>query len=137
MIEQSLTSMRNLNIVVDQVHSFMTTMFLENYCIYQQGNAQCHTGRIVREWFNEHSSIFQVMSCPLNSPIKNSIEYLWLYLEISIRAATLPSWSAAELQDESVSTWYLIPQTSDKNFIALIPCWLLFVLKAKDGSASY
>lgn len=43
-IEQSLTSVHYLNIVSDQMHLLMATVFLPGYCIYQQDNALWHTG---------------------------------------------------------------------------------------------
>ena len=61
-IEQSLTSVHYVNIVANQVHPFMTTVFTAGDGVYQQDNAPCHKGRNVLEWFEEHSSDFQVMS---------------------------------------------------------------------------
>ncbi|KFM69166.1 hypothetical protein X975_25467, partial [Stegodyphus mimosarum] len=57
-------------LVVDQVHPFMTTAAGDD--VYQQDYAPCRgKGRTVREWFEEHSSDFQVM--PPNSLDQQSI----------------------------------------------------------------
>lgn len=136
-IEQSLTSVRYLNMVADQVHPFMATVFPAGDGVYQQDNAPCHKGRIVMDWFEEHSSDFQVMSWPPNSPDMNPIEHLWSYLENQIRAATLPPRNVRELQDQLVSAWYQIPQTTYQHLVESMPRRVLAVLRAKGGPTCY
>ena len=126
-----------MNIVADQVHPFMTTVFLAGDGVYQQDNAPCHKGRIVREWFEEHSSDFQVMSWLPNSPDINPIEHLWSHLENQIRAATLPPRNVRELQDQLVSAWYQIPQTTYQHLVESMPRRVLVVLRAKGGPTCY
>jgi len=60
-----LTRATYLNIVADQVHSFMTMVFPGGSGLFQQHNAPSHTAHIVQEWFKELVEEF--------SPI----EHLW------------------------------------------------------------
>lgn len=60
-IAQSLTALRYLNIVVDQVHPFMATVLLAGDGCYQQDNVPYHTARIDKEWFKEHEGEFSLM----------------------------------------------------------------------------
>lgn len=69
-MEQSLKSVQYNNIA-GQVHPFIKTMHLVDYCIYVQNNTICHAFQIVREEFQEHSNEFQVMSWRPNSPDMN------------------------------------------------------------------
>ncbi|XP_071041341.1 fatty-acid amide hydrolase 2-like [Parasteatoda tepidariorum] len=111
----------------------MATVFPAGDGVYQQDNALCQKGRIVIDWFEEHSSYFQVMSWPSNSPDLNLIELLWSYLENQIRAATLPSRNVKELQDQLLSAWYQIPQTTYEHLVESMPRRVLAVLRVKGG----
>ena len=95
-LEQSLTSMRYVNIIADQFHPFMATVFPSGDGVYQQDNSPCHKGRIVREWFEENSSDFQVMSW---IQILRTFIHLRSHLENQIRAATLSARNVREYQD--------------------------------------
>ncbi len=68
---QSLTAVRYLNIVADQVLPFMATVFLAGDGHYQQDNALCHNASIVKEQLEEHDSEFLLMPWPPNSPDMN------------------------------------------------------------------
>lgn len=48
----------NLNIVVDHVHPFMTTVFPNS--LFQHDHVPCHTAELVQEWFREHDKEFKV-----------------------------------------------------------------------------
>jgi len=53
-LDINLTSATYLNIVAQQVHSFVTKMFSGGIGIFQQENAPCQTAQIAQEWFEEH-----------------------------------------------------------------------------------
>jgi transposase len=44
-------------------------------------NATCHTARIVRQFLDEISDIFQVIWLPQYSPELNDIERIWKYVK--------------------------------------------------------
>ncbi|GFX57171.1 DDE_3 domain-containing protein [Trichonephila clavipes] len=74
--EQSLMSVGYVDFIVGQVHLFMVTAFPVAYGVYQQNSALCHKGRILRKWFEEHSSEFHIMFWLPNSSDMNPIEIL-------------------------------------------------------------
>ncbi|KAJ8276573.1 hypothetical protein COCON_G00083250, partial [Conger conger] len=60
-VDVNLTHATYLNIVADQVHPFMATVFPDGSGLFQQDNAPCHTAHIVQEWFEEHEEEFKVL----------------------------------------------------------------------------
>ena len=50
-VHVTLTHATYLNIVADQVHPFMATVFPDGTGLFQQDNVPCHTVKIVQEWF--------------------------------------------------------------------------------------
>lgn len=114
-------SVRNLNIIADQVHPFMSPIFRAEYGISQQDNAPRHTSQIIRKRLEENSREFQVMFLLPNSSHLNPVEHLWFHLKILICVATVPPHNVRELQDQLVNTWYQILHTAYTNFMELIP----------------
>lgn len=84
------------------------------------------------EWFEKLSSDFQIMSWRSNSPDIKSLERLWSHLENQIRSATLPRRNVRELQDQLVSAWYHIHQTT-YYLVESMPCRVPTVLRAEGG----
>ncbi|GFY13887.1 DDE_3 domain-containing protein [Trichonephila clavipes] len=63
-----------LNIIADQLHPYMASVFPAGNGMSQQGNAPCHKTKIVLEWFQEHDAEFQLRTHRLpNSPDLNQI----------------------------------------------------------------
>ncbi|GBM87441.1 Transposable element Tc1 transposase [Araneus ventricosus] len=60
--EQTMKAANYLNIIADQLHSYMAFVFPTGKGIFQQDNALCHKARIVLEWFEEHTDEFHLMS---------------------------------------------------------------------------
>ncbi|KAJ8873576.1 hypothetical protein PR048_024394 [Dryococelus australis] len=54
LVHQFLTTVWYVDVIGDQVHPFMSTLFPAGYCHVQQDNAPCHTAKIVKDWFEEH-----------------------------------------------------------------------------------
>ena len=59
-VDVNLTRVTDINIVADQVHSFMAMVSPDGSGLFQQDNALCHTAHIVREWFEEHDGDYGV-----------------------------------------------------------------------------
>ncbi|GBM40793.1 hypothetical protein AVEN_80801-1 [Araneus ventricosus] len=52
-VEQTMKATNFLNIIADQLHSYMAFVFPTGNGIFQQDSAPCHKVRIVLEWFEE------------------------------------------------------------------------------------
>ena len=61
-VEQTLNAKEYLNIIADQLHSYMASVFPTGNGMFQQDNAPRHKAQIVLEWFQEHDAEFQLMS---------------------------------------------------------------------------
>ena len=57
--------------------------------IFQQDSAPCHTSRIVKQFFNDHS--INVLPWPGNSPDMNPIETIWAILKRRLQQTTFTS----------------------------------------------
>lgn len=89
-IEGTLMRAIYLNVIENEIHSFVAIVFFDNSGIFQQDNMLCHTVRVVRKWFEENEENFTILSWPLNSLDLNPIEHLWDMLDQQIRSAQLP-----------------------------------------------
>ncbi|GFX84967.1 transposase domain containing protein [Trichonephila clavipes] len=72
-VEQTMNATGYLNIIADQLHPYMASVFPAGNGMFQQDNAPCHKAKIVLEWFQEHNAEFQLMSWCLTHRI--SIRY--------------------------------------------------------------
>jgi len=76
-VEQTMNATEYLNIIADQLHPYMDSVFPAGNGMFQQDNAPCHKPKIVLGSFLEHVAEFQLMSCPPNPPDLNPIEHIW------------------------------------------------------------
>ncbi|GBM98948.1 Transposable element Tc1 transposase, partial [Araneus ventricosus] len=84
-VEQTMKAANYLNIIADQLHTYMAFVFPTGNGIFQQDNAPCHKVRIVLEWFEEHTDEFHLMSWPPNSPDLNPMEHIWDVMERQLK----------------------------------------------------
>ncbi|GFX15824.1 transposable element Tcb2 transposase [Trichonephila clavipes] len=87
-----------VNILGDQVHPFVQTLFPGECPLYQDDNAPIHTAKIAQEWFVEHEGEVGHLDWPPQSPDLNIIEHLWGYLESKLRARFPPPSTISALE---------------------------------------
>ena len=136
-VDVTLTRTTYLNIVADQVHPFMATVFPDGSGLFQQDNAPCHTAKIVQEWFEEHDKEFKVLTWPPNSPDLNPIEHLWDVLEQQVRSMEAPPRNLQDLKDLLLTSWCQIPQDTFRGLVESMPRRVRAVLVARGGPTQY
>ncbi|GBM76678.1 hypothetical protein AVEN_48800-1 [Araneus ventricosus] len=136
-VEQNMKAANYLNIIADQLHSYMAFLFPTGNGIFQQDNAPCHKARIVLEWFEEHTDEFHLMFWPPNSPDLNPMEYIWDAMERQLRAQTPPCPNISTLRDLCLDIWYNLSPVMYQKFVASMPRRVAAVLKAKEGATCY
>ncbi|GFW24425.1 transposase domain containing protein [Trichonephila clavipes] len=95
-----------LNIIVDQLHPYVTSVFPAGNGMFQQDNALCHKAKIVLDWFQEHDAEFQLMSWPPNSLDLNQIENIWDVMGRQLRVQRPPIHNISDLRDRCLNIWY-------------------------------
>lgn len=111
--QQSLTSVHwvgamCVNIVVDQVHAFMTKYFLRGLVFTNR--IMHYVIRIESPWDHSRNITVASKSCIHLLPSSPNINLIWSYLENQICAARLPARNVRELQNQYEC---LVPDTSD------------------------
>lgn len=87
-LEQTMKAADYLNIIVDQLHPYMVSVFPNG--IFQHDNASCHKARIVLKEFQELYYEFQLMSWPPNTLDLNLIQHIWVFIEKQLKDQTPP-----------------------------------------------
>ncbi|KAG5841041.1 hypothetical protein ANANG_G00195380 [Anguilla anguilla] len=123
--------------VADQVHPFMATVFPGGSGLFQQGNAPCHTAKIVQEWFEEHDKEFMVLPWPPNSPDLSPIEHLWDVLEKQVRSMEAPPHNLQDLKDLLLTSWCQISEDTFRGLVESMPRRVRAVLAARGGPTQY
>lgn len=136
-VEQTMNAANYLNIIADQLHPYMASVFPTGNGIFQQDNAPCHKARIVLEWFEEHTDEFHLMSWPPNSPDINPIEHIWDVMERQLRAQTPPCPNISTLRDRCLDIWYNLSPVMYQELVASMPRRVAAVLQAKGGATRY
>ncbi|GFV13316.1 transposable element Tc3 transposase [Trichonephila clavipes] len=108
--------------------------FSQDYFIYQQDNAKCHTAGSVRVGFEEPQEEFTVLPWPPNSPDLNPIENLWGHLDRIVHAMDLHPRNLAHLSMALESAWLSILVNTFRNLIDSHPARLAAVRFAKGKS---
>ena len=72
-VEQNLKATEYMNIIPDQLHPYIASVFANGNGMFQQDDAQCHKAWIDLEWFHEYDAIFPLMFWPPNSLDLNPI----------------------------------------------------------------
>lgn len=136
-VERTMNATGYLNIIADQLHPYMASVFPAGNGIFQQDNAPCHKAKIVLEWFREHDAEFQLMSWPPNSPDINPIEHIWDVMGRQLRGQRPPIRNIPDLRDRCVNLWYNLSPAIYQGLVASMPRRVEAVLRAKGGPTRY
>lgn len=132
-----ITGEKYRDILADQVHPMMQTLFPAGDGMFQDDNAPIHAAGLVQSWFDEHEDEFKHLPWPAQSPDLNIIEPLWSFLERSIRNRYPPPASLPELSQYLHEEWYNIPLNTIQHLYESIPRRIQAVLHAKGGPTPY
>ncbi|GFU97398.1 transposable element Tcb2 transposase [Trichonephila clavipes] len=136
-VEQTMNATGYLNIIADQLHPYMASVFPAGNGMFQQDNAPCHKAKIVLEWFQEHDAEFQLMSWPPNSLDFNQIEHIWDVMGRQLRVQRPPMHNISDLRDRCLNIWYNLSLAIYQGLVASMPRRVEAVLHAKGGSTRY
>lgn len=136
-LQGHITAKDYLNVLCDQVHPMVQTLFPKGDAFYQDDKAPVHTARIVQDWFSQHEGEVSHLPWPPQSPDINIIEPLWSVLERNLRARYPPPSSLKELAIVLHEEWYKIPLQIIQDLYLSIPRRLQAVLQAKGYPTPY
>ncbi len=93
-----------MNIVVDHVHPFMTTVYPSSDATSGRiMHQRCHKAQIISDWFLEHDNEFTLLKWPPQSPDLNPIEHLCDVVEREIRIMDVQPTNLQQLRDAIMS----------------------------------
>ena len=116
-VDISLIRATYLNMVADQVHPFMVTVFRGGGGLSQKDNAPCHTAQ---EWVRVHDVEFKASPGPPNSSDLNPFVHLWNVLGQQVQGG-----STSQHTGLTGSAAILVPDTT--GYLSLggsEPFWL-------------
>ncbi|GFT21670.1 transposase domain containing protein [Trichonephila clavipes] len=133
-VEQTMNATGYLNIIADQLHPYMASVFPAGNGMFQQDNTPCHKANIVLEWFQEHGAEFQLTSWPPNSPDLNQIEHIWNVMGRQLRVQRPPIHNISDLRDRCLNTFGTIClRSSTKDLWHPCQCGLKLCCVPKMG----
>jgi hypothetical protein len=80
-----ITASEYVNILGNQVHPMIQSLFPNNDAVLQDDTVPIHTARTVQSWFEEHDDKLQHLPWPAQSPDLNITEPLCSVLETTLR----------------------------------------------------
>ncbi|GFU16927.1 transposable element Tcb2 transposase [Trichonephila clavipes] len=98
--------MRELNMLVDQVHPAMLHFYLDGNRYFMDDSATTHPAQSVQNWFAEHRSDFQHLPLPQHSPNLNPIENVWDMVEKCIQQHSPLQSNSQDLKACIANEWY-------------------------------
>ena len=132
-VKQTLNATEYLNIIADQLHSYMASVFRTRNEMFQQDNAPCHKARIVLEWFYEHDTEFQLMSQLPGSLDRNPTEHIWNVMERQLKIQIPTSRNISDSLDRCLNILYNLSSAICQGFVASIPRRVVAASRAKGG----
>ncbi|GFY12055.1 transposable element Tc1 transposase [Trichonephila clavipes] len=106
-----------LIIIVDQLHSYMTSVSPTGNGAFQQDSVPCQKARIMLEWFEKHKDEFQLISWPSNSVYLNQIGHIWVFVERKLRDQTSSCPNILTLHNHCLDNWYNLSPVIDQELV--------------------
>jgi hypothetical protein len=128
-----ITAREYVDMLGNQVHPMVQTLFLNNGAVFQEDNAPIHTAGTVQLWFEEHDNELQHIPWPAQLPDLNISEPPLSVLETRVRKRFPPPTSLKQLDDILQEEWYKIQLETVQNFCESILGRIAAMLKAKGG----
>ncbi|GFW70975.1 transposase domain containing protein [Trichonephila clavipes] len=126
-----------LNIIADQLHSYMASVFPAGNVMLLKDNAPYQKATIVLEWFQEHDDEFQLMSWPPNAPDLNPTEHIWDVMGRQLRVQRPLIHNISDLRDRCLNIWHNLSPTIYQGLVASMPRRVEAVLHTKGGPTRY
>lgn len=115
-----------LNIILDQLHSYMVSAFPTRDKVYEQDKFQCLRARIVLWWYQERNTECQLKSCLPNSTDLFPIEQLLMF------------WNGtSELMNNAVISLICLTATWTSGTVWLWPSAKDYGIYDNDGCSSF
>ncbi|GFU85300.1 transposase domain containing protein [Trichonephila clavipes] len=120
-VENTMNATGYLNIIADQLHPYMASVFPARYGKFQQDNNPCHKAKIVLEWFQEQNAEFQLTSWPPNSPDLYEIEHIWYVMGRQFRVQRPPIHNISIFRDRCLNIWCNLSPAIYQGLVASMP----------------
>jgi hypothetical protein len=132
-----ITAREYVDMLSNQVHPIIQTLFQNNDAVSQDDSAPIHTAETVQSWFEEHEGELHHLPWSAESPDLNIIEPLWSVLETRVRNRFPPPTSLKQLEDVLQEERYKIPLETAQNLYDSILRKTAAVLNANLGPTPY
>ncbi|GFW86552.1 transposable element Tcb2 transposase [Trichonephila clavipes] len=136
-VEKIINATGYLNIIADQLHPYMASVFPAGNGMFQQDNNPYQKAKIVLEWFQEHDAEFQLTSWLPNSPDLIQIEHIWDVMGRQLRVQRPPIRNTSDLRDRCLNIWYILSPALYQGLVASMPRRVEAVLCVKCGPTRY
>src|SRR5690348_5438420 len=103
--------------------------------MFLQDNAPCHTGGIVKQWFQDNK--IKTVRFPAYSPDLNPIENAWKVVSNNVYSEKTLYESKEELFEAFSKAFYGLTSEYCKNLVSSMPRRIQAVIQAKGGYTKY
>ena len=124
----------NKDILIKKLLRSARDMYGDEWYIFQQDKALCHTAGSVMKWFDDNK--ITILYWSGNSPNLNPIENLWRRLKVLVAAKKARN--KQELVEAIISSWYHVITTAELTKLAhFMPKRCASVLRSRGYALKY